>query len=1224
MRTKNSIIKHLVLLTIFSVAISFSYAQERIYTLYLVGDAGKIVPGQKRVYKTLKDQMKITGEKSGVIFLGDNIYPQGMASERSPNREETEKVADEHIALVDGFAGHKIFIPGNHDWAQGRKTGWTNLLNQELYLENHLDSTNVFMPSGGCPGPVEVELNDEIVLIILDTQWFLHNWSKPDEEQGGCESANVLEIFQLLEGMMQKNAHKKVVVATHHPMYTYGSHGGFFPTITHFKPPILGSIHPIYRKFIGSPQDITHPKNKAVRDALVDIYEKFPNTVHVAGHEHSMQYSYKDSVHYVVSGSISKTSFVRKKGYAEYAESAHGFGRLDFYSNGDVKVSFHKPLPDGEVPVTFEKLLMNKPFVEPEQAKEYEAEYDFSDSTVVTQASYQYEAKAAAKKLFGENYRDVWKTKIEVPIFDIGKEKGGLKIVQRGGGMQTKSLRLEAADGRQYVLRSIEKYPENAVPEILRNTFAVDLVQDQISAAHPYGALVVPFLADAAGIYHTNPKIVYIPEDVRFGEHKKDFAATLALFEERPAKDWSDADFFGNSPDIENTNKVVEELQEDNDNEVDQRFTLKSRLFDLIIGDWDRHDDQWRWAETDKKGKGKMYRPIPRDRDQAFFVNEGFFPEIWSRKWALPKFEGFDYDVDWTSGFMFNARYFDRTFLTNLSKEQWVEVAKELQESLTDEKIEKAINQWPEPIYELSGKEVTEKIKARRDKLVDYALDHYLFLAKEVDVLGSDKHEHFQVNRLDNGDVHVIVHKMKKDGEIKHKIYDRIFKFKETKEIRLYGLRGEDKFVVDGESKKSIKVRIIGGPGEDELVDKSKVIGPAKKTIFYDSEMGNVLALNKESRNELSGDEAVNFYNRKAFEYDVLTPLITANFNQDDGIFLGGGFVHTSHGFRKDPFKQRHKLLASYAFNTASFNFEYNGLYTDALGSWDLQTDVRLRAPDFANNFFGLGNDTEFDRNIDETVNVNRSIDYYRLRFEEMAVNVGLFKNLGPFGRVGGQLNYYNWELEDLGGRERFVGEFLQDQNLDIEDQTFNYVGGTAHLEVDTRKDKNVPTAGIFWDNEINTFYGIDGGSGDFHQFGSSLALYMSFEVPARVTFATRFGYAANLGDYPFFMGQTLGGKYEIRGYRKTRFYGDRKFYNNTEVRIKLTNLKTYLFPASLGVLAFHDVGRVWLEEENSDTWHNGIGGGIWFTPFNMAALSAEVGRSSEETLFYVRLGFLF
>jgi len=1219
--------RKLLLLILVFIAIRVDGQQKPTYSLFLVGDAGKVTMGQQRTFEVLKSQLDSVGNQGGLVFLGDNIYPQGMPPKMADDRSEAEEAALSQIQVAQAFQGKSFFIPGNHDWSQGRRQGWMSLQRQERFVEDHLDSMNVFLPSNGCPGPVEVPLSENLTLIILDTQWFLQRWDKPDEETGGCESTNEVEVLQLLDNMLERNRYdgKKVIVASHHPIYTYGSHGGFTKTKLHFLPPVLGSIYPLYRKFIGSVQDVTHPRYKAMKNAMVHIFEKYPNTIHVAGHEHTLQYSYKDSIHYIVSGAGAKTSFVRKKGYAQYAEAVNGFARLDFYADGTVDLKFWKPNVIGKGgTIAFEKELMKEPYKPPVTVKEFEQNVSLKDSVVTTQASKQYAATKMHNKLFGANYRDVWSTKIEVPVFDIGNEHGGLKIVQRGGGQQTKSLRLEAKDGKQYVLRSIEKYPENAVPEMFRNTFAVDLVQDQISAAHPYGAFVVPYLAEAAGIYHTNPKLVFIPDDPRFGQYQLDFANTLALYEERPAHDWSDADFFGNSPDIESTRKVLEEMADDNDNEVDQRFTLKSRLFDLVIGDWDRHDDQWRWSERDKKGKGKMYRPIPRDRDQAFFVNEGLFPEIWSRKWALPKFEGFDADVDWPSGLMFNARYFDRSFLTELSKEQWVAVAKELQKVLTDEVIENAIHQWADKIFELDGETIIENLKSRRDHLVEYAIDHYLFLARAVDVLGSDKHEHFQVDRLENGDVHVVVRKMKKDGEKKQVIYDRLFKYGETKEIRLYGLGGEDEFEVEGDTKKSIKVRVIGGPDKDELDDDSHVAGPSKKTIFYDTKSGNKEKFDTESSDRLSDDPGVNIYNRKAFQYNVLTPLITANFNQDDGVFLGGGFLYITHGFRKDPFKWRHLILGSYAINTSSYNFKYEGTLIGAIRDWDLQTEVQLRVPDFTNNFFGLGNESVYNQKIDESLAVDRSIDYYRLRFQEIKFKAGLEREIGAFGKFGLNAHYINWELQEFKNRPSQVDDYLQSEAQNISDQHFNYLGASISLNVDTRNNERVPTNGILFENELNTYHGIDESSGDFHQFNTSFAFYHSFRLPARLTFASRTGYGINFGDYPFFVAQTLGGKYQIRGFRKTRFYGDQRFYNNFEVRLKLFNLKTYLFPASLGILGFHDIGRVWLEGENSNKWHRGVGGGIWFTPFNMAALSAEVGRSEEETLFYVRLGFLF
>jgi hemolysin activation/secretion protein len=156
----------------------------------------------------------------------------------------------------------------------------------------------------------------------------------------------------------------------------------------------------------------------------------------------------------------------------------------------------------------------------------------------------------------------------------------------------------------------------------------------------------------------------------------------------------------------------------------------------------------------------------------------------------------------------------------------------------------------------------------------------------------------------------------------------------------------------------------------------------------------------------------------------------------------------------------------------------------------------------------------------------------------------------------------------------------------------------------------------------------------NFGSYESSLALYHSFRAASRLVFAARVGAGVNRGKYQFYQAQILDGKTELRGFRKTRFYGDQKMYSNFEVRLRLLNFRSYLFPASFGVLAFHDLGRVWYKDDSgndptsasgkSTVWHKSIGGGLWFTPFNLTILSTEVGHSNEGNLFYVRLGFLF
>src|SRR5690606_37909974 len=263
--------------------------------------------------------------------------------------------------------------------------------------------------------------------------------------------------------------------------------------------------------------------------------------------------------------------------------------------------------------------------------------------------------------------------------------------------------------------------------------------------------------------------------------------------------------------------------------------------------------DQWRWA-TIEKGKDDLYKPIPRDRDQAFFVNEGILPKLWSRKWALPKFEGFDEEIAWAPGLSYNARYFDRTFLTGLEHDEWIAAAREIQAALTDSVINAAIHRWPDEIFSIHGEEIIGKLKARRDDLVMYATELYKFLAREVEVVGTDKHEEFDVVREENGDVQVDVYKVKKEGDRDKKIYSRHFKKFETKEIRLYGLGGSDRFNINGNSPPGIPIRIIGGDDTDSLRDNSNVGGPRRHTIFYDKAGSSYIQSNGEVKDRSSHD----------------------------------------------------------------------------------------------------------------------------------------------------------------------------------------------------------------------------------------------------------------------------------------------------------------------------------------------------------------------------------
>ena len=149
---------------------------------------------------------------------------------------------------------------------------------------------------------------------------------------------------------------------------------------------------------------------------------------------------------------------------------------------------------------------INKNKAVPEDAVEH---FDKPDSTVVVYPNGDiYQAGKFKRFWFGNNYREEWVTPIEIPLFDFRNENGKMKIIKQGGNFQTTTLRLEDEAGKEWVLRSVDKNASDRIPENIRTGMAEDIVQDQMSASNPYGALAIPGIADAAGIYHTNPRLV--------------------------------------------------------------------------------------------------------------------------------------------------------------------------------------------------------------------------------------------------------------------------------------------------------------------------------------------------------------------------------------------------------------------------------------------------------------------------------------------------------------------------------------------------------------------------------------------------------------------------------------------------------------------------------------------------------------------------------------------
>jgi outer membrane protein assembly factor BamA len=324
------------------------------------------------------------------------------------------------------------------------------------------------------------------------------------------------------------------------------------------------------------------------------------------------------------------------------------------------------------------------------------------------------------------------------------------------------------------------------------------------------------------------------------------------------------------------------------------------------------------------------------------------------------------------------------------------------------------------------------------------------------------------------------------------------------------------------------------------------------------------------------------------------------------------------------PFKSRQIFTAQGAFATGAFQIKHNAIFTNVLGLWDLELDTDVSAPNAVTNFFGFGNETEFDQQADEDYDLDKAIDYYRIRFKYINQRALLHANIGThatFG-IGHQFQAVNVE-QDYDGEDRY---FLDAVNVPDSASFFNwkaFEGAVVQFHYDTRDNPRLTTQGINWFTEFRAFAGLNGESENLASITSELSFFFSLRLPSRLTVATRFGGGHNFSSSEFYQAQILGGLRNLRGYRKTRFYGNSRFYNNTELRLKLGTLRNRIVPISVGVYGLNDLGRVWYEGEDSNKWHHGYGGGIWISPLNISVISLELAKSEEELLFNFRLGFL-
>ncbi len=1198
--------------------------------IFLIGDTGYSPAKMKaKGLQALEAYIdKNDTRNAHLVFLGDNIYPKGMPSVNDETRPDAEIRIDHQLDIARKFGGNITFIPGNHDYYAD---GLPAVKRQEAYINDHFDQKNEWLPEPGCAIDGK-NIGDDVYLITVDSQWFLTDWDKHPEINKDCHELQTREEFFIEFGTeIKKNQNKTVIIAMHHPLYSNGIHGGKFPLKKHIFPtslpvpmPLIGSLGVFFRSLGGaSVQEVHNAKYQQMKDRMSAISKKWDHVIFASGHEHTLQYIEDNGVKQIVSGSGSKSSYVTLGKNGKFASSEQGFARVKVFEDGASTVDFFS-LQYGEL-----TKLASEPIYDAFEGYDTSELPDSFDRTIqasIYDPSDEPDSSKFRKSILGDHYRKLYYQPIEAPVLGLDTLYGGLKPVQLGGGNQTNSLRFIDDQKREYNLREIRKnstrllqtnlYKDQLLEDEFKDTAIEDLVDDILTASHPFAFMTVPTLADAVNVPHTNPELFYVPKQKRLGKFNEQHGNSLYMIEERPEEHWLGLDSFG-SPNhsIESSEDFYDHIRRDEKYRLDEVAYIRARVFDILIGDFDRHMDQWRWAETEKEDGSHVFHPIPRDRDQVYANFDGGLFNTLRRLSSFPKmYQAFGDDVDFIDWYSFNAHTLDRSLLRNKGKEEWLAQAKYIQQNITPETVEKAFSKMPEEVSGPANDQLKETLLKRKDNLTSIIDEYYDVIAEHVILTATDKDDYIDVYRMANGKTKIEIWR-NKDGDREDRISQREFDPNITKEVWVYGLDDTDTFTVKGDHSSSIRIRLIGGHDDDEFL-----IENGGKIDIYDFEHDKkAKAAEKGSYHGTDAYGKTRFLRNKKI-YTAKTSIPRVGFNPDDGFLIGANFSWTKYGFIQEPFTQKHQFSAGYYFAEQGYDLNYTGKFSGLFSDYQVVTDLRFTSPNYVRNFFGVGNETD---NPDDELDR----DFNRIQLESIIASLGLEKVSGYGAKTGFGIRFENRELERTDNRVLDVNadQLLANDDDFFDDKQFLSLYGSYSFH--NLDDELRPSRGVDFQLSTGVTTNLDDTDKTFVYLNPSLTFFHPLSADNRLALKTSASSQVNFGNssnYEFYQAAQIGADSGLRGFRGQRFTGDQSLIGSVDLRYAFPQFKTSVTPLQIGILGGYDIGRVWVNDQDSEIWHDDYGIGTWINAADLVSGTFNLFHSDDGFWFTFGLSTSF
>ncbi|TVZ50987.1 calcineurin-like phosphoesterase family protein [Dokdonia sp. Hel_I_53] len=1171
-------------------------------SFYSIANVGAYKKGpDKEFLEALKESLSLKSKDGDfLLFLGDNIHSSNL---KTPQNEETLTL---QLDLSTKFKGQTLFLTGEQEW---NEYGVEGLEKIETYIEDYYQEEDHFLPKNGCPLEV-IDVSDDIEVMLINSQWYIEDWSKVAGINDKCQIKTREQFKALLSSEMRKARHKTILIAMHHPLYTNGVYGGEIPAEVVYRPttenvfiPVAGTFWSFLRSQGGlSKQDRYNPLMNELMEIIELAAFEAPNVIVLSGHERSLQYIDHKSIKQVISGTGSSVKPARLGKRGLFTSTKPGISETRIYKDGSSSVHFYT-FNGTEFTEIYNKQAFPKP-------KEYNID-SLSSSFPKTKIASVYPAESVVKsakyeKFWGKHYRYVYGVPVEAPVAILDTLYGGLKVERAGGGNQTLSLRLVTKDDKEFNMRAIAKdpiaflksagYNDLNADDYFEGTVPATIIEDFYTAAHPYGAFAIPRLAGSIKINHTHPKLYFVPKQKALGEFNETHGNLLYMIVEKPDGDFSNSHMFSNSKEVESTPDLFEEIREDEQNKLDERVYIRARIFDMLIGDWDRHEDQWRWAQSqiDEKDGITNYIAVPRDRDQVFANFDGSFLERLQKFMSgTRQFGKYGPNIPYIEQFSRSAINLDRALVQRSDWSVWEEEIKFIQDRITPEVVSKAFSEAPKEIQDDIWKGIQDDLLSRKRNLNDIVTRYYDHFMTFQTLKGTDKDDHFVITNTPEGGVHVTAHRIK-DGEKGTLLFDRYFSPSQTKDLWIYGLDDKDIFEVQATKSSPIKVVITGGLDEDTFI----VNGGNNVTIYDQKSYKNEIKKKGNASYHIDDIYENHIYDTERMPGGGSGFGLELSYNPDTGVTPHLNVSKKTKGFEGNPFTTKTDISVQYFSLTQAADARMAWHRGHLFKDWNFQANARATTANYTQNFFGLGNESE---------NRSNSFDANRIVMQHFSGGIGTYYN-GEYGTAAAiQLLAEHYDL----------GDKLREPDLITSTDYFTVDATYAYHSID---DVLFPTRGMNFtvngefSDELNSTATVG-------ILDPSITFWNAIDTSRNLIFKTSVKGQIRFGEsIPFYKLANIGADNGLRSYRQSRFTGKQSLTGSIDLAYKFKPLRTALFPLRMQGYLGYDTGRVWITEEKSKQLHYSYGGGVKLSTAAVVNASINYFTGPEGG----RLGFAF